>query len=282
MNLRKYQLASLLVAFTAMVFLGGCASKGPEMKTVNYVDLERFMGDWYVIANIPTFLEKGAHNAVETYELNDDGTIATTFVFREDSFDGEEKRYTPKGFVKDTESNALWGMRFIWPLKSDYRIVYLDVYEYRLHPIGNSWIWEGLCAANVGVIEADSFDPDLFVEAESPGGSQHEDQGVHPGDAFLEPDPAGVENVTQQNDNESPDNHRQHQPSDNAPGPFADAFEIHSADFCRRLRNTCISFSTWRSPLRFATAIPRSKLMAASAVRPAATWAWPSSRQAAE
>jgi hypothetical protein len=44
------------------------------------------------------------------------------------------------------------------------RIVYLDVYEYRLHPIGNSWIWEGLCAANVGVIEADSFDPDLFVE----------------------------------------------------------------------------------------------------------------------
>jgi apolipoprotein D and lipocalin family protein len=126
MNLRKYQLASLLAAFTAMVFLGGCASKGPEMKTVNYVDLERFMGDWYVIANIPTFLEKGAHNAVETYELNDDGTIATTFVFREDSFDGEEKRYTPKGFVKDTESNALWGMRFIWPIKADYRIVYLD------------------------------------------------------------------------------------------------------------------------------------------------------------
>jgi apolipoprotein D and lipocalin family protein len=84
------------------------------------------MGDWYVIANIPTFLEKGAHNAVETYELNEDGTIATTFVFREDSFDGEEKRYNPKGFVKDTESNALWGMRFVWPIKADYRIVYLD------------------------------------------------------------------------------------------------------------------------------------------------------------
>jgi apolipoprotein D and lipocalin family protein len=96
------------------------------METVDYVDLERFMGDWYVIANIPTFLEKGAHNAVETYELNDDGTIDTTFVFREDGFDGEEKRYNPKGFVRDTESNALWGMRFIWPIKADYRIVYLD------------------------------------------------------------------------------------------------------------------------------------------------------------
>ncbi len=33
------------------------------------------MGSWYVIANIPNFLEKGAHNAVETYELDDDGTF---------------------------------------------------------------------------------------------------------------------------------------------------------------------------------------------------------------
>ena len=96
------------------------------MKTVDSVDLERFMGDWYVIANIPTFLEKGAHNAVENYALNDDGTIATTFTFRDGAFDGEEKRYTPKGFIKDTESNALWGMRFIWPIKADYRIVYLS------------------------------------------------------------------------------------------------------------------------------------------------------------
>lgn len=113
------------IALLAML-LGACASRGPEMKTVDYVDLERFMGDWYVIANIPTFLEKGAHNAVETYALNDDGTIATTFVFRDGSFDGEEKTYTPKGFVRDDGSNALWGMRFVWPIKADYRIVYLD------------------------------------------------------------------------------------------------------------------------------------------------------------
>ena len=96
------------------------------MQTVDYVDLERFMGDWYVIANIPTFLEKGAHNAVETYAMNDDGTIATTFTFRKDGFDGKLKEYNPKGFITDTETNALWGMRFIWPIKADYRVVYLD------------------------------------------------------------------------------------------------------------------------------------------------------------
>ena len=126
MNLLRRPVTRLMAFAALAMFLAGCASKGPEMKTVSYVDLDRFMGDWYVIANIPTFLEKGAHNAVETYELNEDGTIATTFVFREDSFDGDEKRYHPKGFVQDTDTNARWGMRFVWPIKSDYRIVYLD------------------------------------------------------------------------------------------------------------------------------------------------------------
>ena len=81
---------------------------------------------WYVIANIPTFLEKGAHNAVETYSLNDDGTIATNFTYRKDGFNGKLKEYNPKAFVLDDPSNARWGMRFVWPIKADYRIVYLD------------------------------------------------------------------------------------------------------------------------------------------------------------
>lgn len=93
--------------------------------TVGAVDLPRFMGDWYVIASIPTFIEKGAHNAIESYRLEADGTIATTFTFRAGGFEGEEKRYTPRGFVLDA-ANARWDMQFIWPLRSDYRIAYLD------------------------------------------------------------------------------------------------------------------------------------------------------------
>ncbi len=116
----------LALATLAIIILGGCVAKGPEMKTVDHVEIDRFMGRWYVIANIPTFLEKGAHNAVETYSLNDDGTIATNFTYRKDGFDGKLKEYNPKGFVMGDESNALWGMRFVWPIKADYRIVYLD------------------------------------------------------------------------------------------------------------------------------------------------------------
>jgi len=116
----------LILALIVLLSMSACATSEPEMKTVDYVDLDQFMGSWYVIANIPTFLEKGAHNAVETYTLNDDGTIDTHFTFRKDSFDGKEKTYTPKGFITNTETNALWGMRFIWPIKADYRIVYVN------------------------------------------------------------------------------------------------------------------------------------------------------------
>ena len=104
--------------------LAGCAGRGEPLETVSYVDLERFMGDWYVIAHIPTFIEDEAHNAVESYELSGD-RIDTTFTFRNKRFDGPKKRYEPNAVVRDTQSNAVWGMQFVWPFRSDFRIVHL-------------------------------------------------------------------------------------------------------------------------------------------------------------
>jgi apolipoprotein D and lipocalin family protein len=123
MNRSSHRAALLAPLLGLMV---GCQSAPAPMPTVATVDLKRFMGDWYVIANIPTSLERGAHNAVENYALAADGTISTTFTFRDGSFDGKQKTYTPRGFIVDQQSNALWGMRFIWPIKADYRIIHLN------------------------------------------------------------------------------------------------------------------------------------------------------------
>ena len=117
------------------------AARAPAT-VVPQVDLKRFMGDWYVIASIPTFLEKGAHNAVESYRLDDDGSVATTFTFNAGAFDGPPKTYHPRGFVLDP-TNALWGMRFVWPIKADYRISYLAS-DYALTVIGREardYVW---------------------------------------------------------------------------------------------------------------------------------------------
>ncbi len=115
-----------LLCLLSLGLLAGCQSTSlPPLTTVPQVDLERFMGDWYVIAHIPTWPERNAWNAIESYALNPDGTIATTFTFREGGFDGELKTMTPTGFVTDTQSNAIWGMQFFWPFKADFRISYL-------------------------------------------------------------------------------------------------------------------------------------------------------------
>ena len=131
-----------LLAVIAFCLLSGCQSQKP-LETVDYVDLQRFMGDWYVIANIPTFLEKNAYNPIESYALDADGSIATTFSFNADSLEGEKKVYYPRGFIKNTDTNAEWGMQFIWPIKADYRIVYLDS-NYQYTVIGRSkrdYVW---------------------------------------------------------------------------------------------------------------------------------------------
>ncbi len=109
-----------------LTLFGGCKSAHPPITTAPIVDLARFMGPWYVIGNIPTSIEREAFNAVETYALDADGTIATTFAFRKGAFDGPLKTYCPRGFVLDTRSNAVWGMRFVWPIKADYRVVYVS------------------------------------------------------------------------------------------------------------------------------------------------------------
>jgi len=45
------------------------------------------------------------------------------------------------------------------------RVVLVDLQEFRLHPRGNRWLWEGRCRASVGVIERDGYDLDAFVDA---------------------------------------------------------------------------------------------------------------------
>lgn len=121
-------LRSLLLLWGVVAGFGGCgpAVKQPPLPTVPSVDLARFMGDWYVLASIPTWPENDAYNAIESYALNADGTIATTFTFREGSFDGPLKQYHPVGFVRGDGSNAIWGMQFLWPIKAEYLIVALD------------------------------------------------------------------------------------------------------------------------------------------------------------
>ena len=57
---------------SALIWVSALSYAAPPMATVDYVDLERFMGDWFVIANIPTCWNIGNHKPVthKTLKVN--------------------------------------------------------------------------------------------------------------------------------------------------------------------------------------------------------------------
>lgn len=106
-----------------LVFFISCATSEAPLKKVDTVDTQKFMGRWYVISNIPTFIEKGAHNAIETYTWNDkEKRIDIDFRFNKDAPDGELKVYPQKAWVYSDSGNE-WRVQPFWPLKFAYLII---------------------------------------------------------------------------------------------------------------------------------------------------------------
>ena len=149
--------AGLILAGIAVGMLAACggANVKDQIPPVAHVDVPKFMGDWYVIAQIPTRLEREAFDSVETYTLRDDGKVDTTFRYRDGGFDEKIKTLHPTGTVREGTGNAVWGMQFVWPIKAEYVIVYLDD-DYQQTIVGRSkrdYVW--LMARTPSIPDAD-------------------------------------------------------------------------------------------------------------------------------
>jgi apolipoprotein D and lipocalin family protein len=107
----------------------------PPLQTVPYVDLQRYMGDWFVYAHIPYALEKGKVGTLDRYALRPDGRIDNIFLFRKGSLDAPLKAWNGVAWVHDKTTNAEWRVQFIWPLRVTYLIIDLDP-QYQWSVIG--------------------------------------------------------------------------------------------------------------------------------------------------
>jgi len=138
---------TIALGFLTLVLGVAGMSKGlgadHSQKLVDQVDLEKFMGDWYVIASIPTMFEKGAVNAVENYTWNEKGYVDVTFTYNQKRPDGKVKRMTQKGFIYDKDSNAEWRIQPLWPLRLGYLILDLaEDYNYTVIGVPNrKYLW---------------------------------------------------------------------------------------------------------------------------------------------
>lgn len=132
----------LLSQLAFLVILTSCSHQMP--KTADYIDRDKFMGTWYVIAGRFTFLEEGQHNSVEKYTWNEkEQRIDIDFSFNKDSFDGKLKSIPQKGFIENKQTNAHWKVQPFWPLKLDYLVLLCDP-QYRWTVIGvpsQKYLW---------------------------------------------------------------------------------------------------------------------------------------------
>ncbi len=116
----------LMSGALALISSMSLAADMAPIKPVEAVNLQRFMGPWYVIASVPSSLEKKAYNAVETYKLAQNGHIDTVFRYRNSAFTNPIKTINSTGFVTPNTNNAVWGVQIVWPIKAQYVIAYLD------------------------------------------------------------------------------------------------------------------------------------------------------------
>lgn len=121
---------SALLSLPLAAATGGC---GPNptlltepLNTVDYVDVERYMGVWYEIAKYPNGFQQGCAAVTAEYALRDDGTVRVFNTCR--GPDGVTVRRTIEGFatVADKSTNAKLTVYFFYPFGAPYWIIDLD------------------------------------------------------------------------------------------------------------------------------------------------------------
>lgn len=100
--------------------------RAAPVRTVEYVDLNRYLGQWYEIASFPQSFQEGCTATTAYYSLKANGKIAVKNQCRLDSPDGPLKTANGTARVVDKESNAKLKVTFFWPFAGDYWILDLD------------------------------------------------------------------------------------------------------------------------------------------------------------
>lgn len=121
------------LALALSITLSGCCCNPPE--TVDFVDVEKYMGKWYEIAKYPVIFERGLVGVTAEYTLLDDGKVRVVNQgFRRD-FDGDLSLIEGTAKVANRVTNAKLTVQF-GPIPfslfgSNYWIIGLDEdYEY--------------------------------------------------------------------------------------------------------------------------------------------------------
>jgi apolipoprotein D and lipocalin family protein len=129
--MKKYCLCFFCLVMMFGVNLGYGAGKMSELKTVEYVDVTRYMGTWYEIAKFPQSFEKGLVGVTANYTLLPNGNVRVLNSGYMNDFSGKLKIAKGKAWVVDKKTNAKLKVMFFWPFAGNYWILELgQAYDY--------------------------------------------------------------------------------------------------------------------------------------------------------
>jgi apolipoprotein D and lipocalin family protein len=118
-----------------LLLLAGCAGDQPPLALAPHVELDRYAGRWYIIANIPYFAERGNVGSYFDVSFRPDGTLTDVYTGRSKSFDAPARQYTLSGYVVPGTGNARWRESPVWPLYLSYLVLFVDP-DYRTALVG--------------------------------------------------------------------------------------------------------------------------------------------------
>lgn len=118
-----------------LCLLAACAAEDPPQRLAPEVDLNRYAGRWYIIANIPYFAERGMVASRFDINFTAPDRFEDVYTGREGSLAAPETSFTMRGYVRPGTGNAYWRETPLWPLYLSYLILYVDP-DYRTALVG--------------------------------------------------------------------------------------------------------------------------------------------------
>jgi len=135
----------LFGAVLTVTSLVSCATTEKEpLKTVESLDLERYLGTWYEIARFQHRFEKDLVAVKAEYSLRDDGRIQVVNSGLKYSLDGPVSRVKAIAYRPDDSIPGALKVRFFGLFNADYLVFGLDDVDYQWALVGSNnrkYLW---------------------------------------------------------------------------------------------------------------------------------------------
>ena len=108
--------------------LTGCFSlkRHGELPVAPFVKVDRILGTWYVQGAMPTLLDRTPHDATFSFTQQRDGRLHVEYAFLPRPDAESFKIYEAKATIKEIETFADWGIQFVWPFESDWKVIHVS------------------------------------------------------------------------------------------------------------------------------------------------------------